>query len=382
VTIEPGALGGVRVLELGGIGPGPFAGMLLADFGADVVSVDRPPARSAVPGSERFEVLNRGKRSVIIDLKHREGPEIVLRLVEGTDVLIEGWRPGVAERLGLGPEACFRHNADLVYARMSGYGQDGPYAGEPGHDINYLGVAGALDAIGRAGQPPVFPVNFLGDFGGGGMVLAFGILCALRAAEAGGGGQVIDASMVEGVALLTAHIHGLRASGTWRDARGTNTFDSGSHYYEVYETADGKYVSVGALEPKFYANLLEALGIEGPPPDQLDRLSWPAMKERFRKVFRSRTREDWCRQMRGREACFGPVLSMTEVAHDQHNSAREAFIEVDGVLQPAPTPRLSRTSGVVRRAPPSAGQHTQEVLLERGFTNDEVAGLTDRRAVR
>lgn len=374
------ALDGVRVIELGAIGPAPFAAMMLADFGADVVRIDRPEA-DPTQAQGRDQVLHRNRRSIVVDLKHPRGAEIVLRLVEDAAVLLEGWRPGVAERLGVGPERCLERQPALVYGRMTGYGQHGPLAGAVGHDVNYLALSGALGAMGPADAPPVFPVNFLGDFGGGGMILAFGVLAALRAAERTGCGQVVDASMTDGVALLTAHVHGLRAAGAWHE-RGMNTFDGGSHFYNVYETSDGQHVAVGVMEPKFYAALLEVLELDDKElPDQLDRAGWATMKERLAAIFRTRTRDEWCARFEGRDACFSPVLSLDEAPAHPHHVARQSFLEIEGAVHPAPSPRLSRTPADVRRPPPLPGEHAREVL-ELSFTSDEVAALFESGAVR
>ncbi len=378
-----GPLQGVKVIELAGIGPGPFCGMMLADMGAEVLRIDR--ARN-VPGAERRnmsgDVLGRGRRSVGVDLKHPKGVETVLRLVEQADVLFEGFRPGVVERLGLGPEVCLARNPRLVYGRMTGWGQDGPLAKAAGHDINYIALAGALDAIGRAGEAPVPPLNLVGDFGGGGMLLAFGILAALVERGHSGKGQVIDAAMVDGAAILMAIFHGMRASGFWSDERGTNMLDTGAHFYDVYETADGKYVSIGSIEPQFYAELLRLSGLEGEKlPAQMDRSRWPELKERVAKVIKTRTRYEWCETMEGSDVCFAPVLSMAEAPQHPHNRARGTFVEVEGVSQAAPAPRFSRTPPDISRPPPHAGQHTDEALADWGLSADEIAQLREHKAI-
>ena len=378
-----GPLEGVRVIEIAGIGPGPFCAMMLADMGADVIRVDRAAAvRGGDPDVPPADVMNRGRRSVGVDLKSSEGVETVLRLVEGADALIEGFRPGVAERLGIGPDDCLGRNPRLVYGRMTGWGQDGPYAPTAGHDINYIALAGALESFGRAGQAPVPPLNMVGDFGGGGMLLAFGVVCGIVEARTSGSGQVVDAAMVDGAATLMTFVHGLAAMGVWHDERGTNMLDTGAHFYDVYETSDGGYVSIGSIEPQFYAELREKLGLDDDEWDaQMDRASWPDKKEKIAAVFRTRTRDEWCELLEGSDVCFAPVLSFTEAPSHPHNVARGTFTEVAGVVQPRPAPRFSRTDGAIRRPPPHAGQHTDDVLAEAGFSADELASLRDAGAI-
>jgi alpha-methylacyl-CoA racemase len=372
-----GPLQGIRVLELGAIGPGPFAAMVLADLGADVVRVDRPAAVHADARTAR-DLLARGRRSVVVDLKHPEGVEVALWLVESSDVLIEGFRPGVAERLGLGPDVCLDRNTRLVYGRMTGWGQDGPYARRAGHDINYIALAGALEPIGRPGQPPTPPLNLVGDFGGGGMLLALGIACALVERASSGKGQVIDAAIVDGAALLTTLFHSIPMG-----PRGTNALDGGAPYYDVYECADGKYVSIGAVEPEFYAELRRLLALEGPEWDaQRDRASWPDRKVDVAAVFRTRTRQEWCELFEGADACFAPVLSLDEAPGHPHNVARGTFVKHHGVVQPSPAPRFSRTPGALDRPPAPPGVHTDEVLAELGFGADELARLRAAGVVR
>ncbi|HET9731559.1 MAG TPA: CaiB/BaiF CoA-transferase family protein [Acidimicrobiales bacterium] len=378
-----GPLSGVKVVEVAGIGPGPFAAMMLADMGAEVVRVDRAQAvRGGDPASPPMDALNRGRRSIGVDLKHPDGVETVLRLVERADALIEGFRPGVAERLGIGPDVCLGRRPSLVYGRMTGWGQDGPYASMAGHDINYIALAGALHPIGRAGGPPVPPLNLVGDFGGGGMFLAFGVVCGLLEARTSGRGQVVDAAMVDGAAILTTMFHSFTAMGMWSPERGTNLLDTGAHFYDVYECSDGEYVSVGSIEPQFYAELLRLTGLEGDDlPHQMDRSHWPALKERLAAVFRTRSRDEWCKIMEGTDVCFAPVLSLTEAPEHPHNVQRSTFVEVGGVRQPAPAPRFSRTRPEVERPPAHAGQHTDEVLADWGFTEGEVANLRSAGAV-
>lgn len=379
-----GPLTGVKVIELAGIGPGPFCAMMLADMGADVIRVDR--AQSVVggdPDNPPADVLNRGRRSIGIDLKHPDGVEVLLGLVERADALIEGFRPGVCERLGFGPEVCLERNPALVFGRMTGWGQEGPYAHMAGHDINYIALAGALEAIGRAGQPPLPPLNLVGDFGGGGMLLAFGIACALVEARSSGRGQVVDAAMVDGAAVLMTMFHAFRAMGIWEDRRGSNLLDTGAYFYEVYETADGKYVSIGSLERQFYDTLLDKLGLADDPslPRQHDKSQWPAMKERFAEIFRTKTRDEWCALLEGTDACFAPVLSMAEAPEHPHNRARGTFVERDGVVQPAPAPRFSRTAAEIQRPPAFPGQHTDEILEDWDVAADRIAELRASGAI-
>jgi len=370
-----GPLDGIRVVELVGMGPGPFAGMMLGDLGADVLCVDRAGgAEGAI--DPRRDPTRRNRRSVCIDLKHPNGAELVLRLIESADALIEVFRPGVAERLGIGPDVCLERNPRLVYGRMTGWGQDGPLAADAGHDINYIAVAGALHPIGRRGAAPVPPLNLLGDYAGGGMLLTIGILAALAEAGRSGHGQVVDAAMVDGAALLTAFLHGMRAAGVWHDERGTNLVDTGAPFYNVYATADGRYVAVGALENRFYRNLLRGIGIDDvDPAEQMNQAGWPALGERFTRIFASRTRDEWCALFDGVDGCLTPVLAPGEVADHPHHHHRGSFVDVGGVVQPAPAPRFSRTPGAVRTPPPARGQDTDEALSDWGLTQDEIAVL-------
>ena len=383
-----GPLKGFRIVELAGIGPGPFAGMMLADMGADVIRVDRAESVREGSGANVFDVLGRGRRSVGVDLKHPDGREAVLRLVEHADALIEGFRPGVTERLGLGPDDCAARNPKLVYGRMTGWGQDGPYAPAAGHDINYIALSGTLGMIGRAGEPPVPPLNLIGDFGGGGMLLAYGVVCALLETSRSGQGQVIDAAMVDGAALLAAMIHGFRASGLWKDGRGVNMLDTGAFYYEVYETADGRYISLGSIETQFYDLMVRLTGLAddvdglGPLPEQSDRSSWPQMKERLGALIKTKTRDDWCSNLEHTDVCFAPVLEPGEAPRHPHNQARGTFVERDGVVQPAPAPRFSRTVPEIAGPPPGAGMHTDEALSAWGFSGDEISKLREVGAVR
>ncbi len=378
-----GPLDGIRIIEIAGIGPGPFAGMLLSDMGAEVLRIDRAQnVGGGNAGATSLDFLARNRRSVGVDLKHPEGVETVLRLVEKADAIYEGFRPGVMERLGLGPDVCLARNPRLVFGRMTGWGQDGPYASTAGHDINYIALAGALDPIGRRGEAPVPPLNLVGDFGGGGMFLAYGIVCALLEAQRSGQGQVVDAAMVDGAATLMTMMHGMRAMGFWTDERGSNLLDTGAHFYDVFETADGKYVSIGSIEPQFYAQLLKLTALEGEDlPRQMDRARWPELKERLAGIFKQKTRDEWCAVMEGSDVCFAPVLNMGEAAEHPHNVARGTFIQVAGHTQPGPAPRFSRTRTEVVRPPCAAGEHTDEALADWGFAADEVARLRDAKAI-
>ncbi len=407
-----GPLAGSRVIEMAGIGPGPFCAMMLADMGADVIRVDRAssvqgarsaasasrPSRavadesgsdsgsdSAATGASRpppIDPMSRGRRSIGVDLKAPGGPETVLKLAESADAMMEPFRPGVAERLGIGPEPCLRRNPRLVYGRMTGFGQDGPCAAMAGHDVNYIALAGALHPIGRQGEAPVPPLNLVGDFGGGGMYLAFGMVCALLEARSSGRGQVVDAAMVDGAASLMTMFYGLRAAGFWSDERGANLLDTGAPYYNVYETKDGRYISLGSLEPQFYAELRVRLGLDGPRWDkQGDRSRWPELRDELAEVVASKTRDEWCELLDGSDVCFAPVLSMDEAPDHPHNRHRGTFISADGVVQPAPAPRFSRTAASLSRPPPHAGQHTDEVLTELGMNTGEIAELRGCGAV-
>jgi alpha-methylacyl-CoA racemase len=371
-------LAGVKIVELAGIGPGPMTAMMLGDMGADVIRVDRtrPGAGDAVR-DPRYSVHGRSRRSIAIDLQKPEGVKLALRLVERADGLIEPFRPGVAERLGIGPDACLGVNPRLVYGRITGWGQDGPLAHAAGHDINYIALTGLLHAIGRAGGKPVPPLNLVGDYGGGGMLLAFGMVCGLLETQRSGRGQVVDAAMVDGAALLFGALFGLHGAGFWRDERGVNLLDSGAPFYEVYETRDGKFVCVGSLEPQFYSLLLEktGLGAAADLPSQMDRDHWPAMKERLAAIFKTKTRDEWCAAMEGTDVCFAPVLSIAEAPGHPHNKAREAYVDVDGVTQPAPAPRFSRTPPAVKSVAPRRGADTDAILQEHGVDPAEVAKL-------
>jgi alpha-methylacyl-CoA racemase len=378
-----GPLQGVTVIELAGIGPGPFAGTLLSDMGADVVRVERADWVDRMQGPYGFWVDGRGRRSVGVDLKHADGVETVLRLVEHADALIEGYRPGVTERLGLGPDACLARNPRLVYGRMTGWGQEGPLAQAAGHDINYISVAGALAHFGRAGQAPTPPLNMVGDYGGGAMFLAFGIVCALFEAKSSGQGQVIDAAMVDGAAYLMGPIWGLRNMGGMSDERGTNLLDTGAPFYDAYETADDKWVSIGSIEPQFYAELLQRLGIDPEGlPGQNDRAGWPAMKERLTAIFLTKTRDEWTALLEGTDVCFGPILTMTEAAEHPHIKERGTVVNFHDILQPAPAPRFSRTEAEIQGPAVAPGHDTEAVLASFGFSADEAAALLASGAVK
>jgi alpha-methylacyl-CoA racemase len=381
-----GPLTGIKVLEFEAIGPGPFCGMMLSDMGADVLLVERPQDPGlGVPRARWTDVMSRGRRSVTLDLKSPQGVQAALELADKADALIEGFRPGVMERMGLGPDVLLARNPRLVYGRMTGWGQDGPLAPRAGHDINYIALTGVLHAIGRAGGAPVPPLNLVGDFGGGGMLLAFGIACGLVEAKHSGKGQVVDAAMVDGASTLAAMFSGMMAADRWSEVRGENILDTGSPWYDTYETKDGKYVAIGSIEPKFYAELLERLGLAGASlPKQNDRAGWPVLREKFTAAFRSRTRDEWVAAFEGSDACFAPVLTFTEARENAHNVARGTFVESGGISQPGPAPRFSRTPGAIRGAPPERGQHGRSALADWGFSAQQIdalaklgAGFTD-----
>ena len=377
----PGPLEGLRAVEIVGLGPGPFCGMLLADMGAAVLRVDRVDAARTVDHSKpATSAMDRGKQAVAIDLKQPDGVEALLRLMEQADAFFEVFRPGVAERLGIGPDVALTRNPRLVYGRLTGWGQDGPYAQAAGHDIDYIALAGALEPLGRAGEKPTPPINVLGDFAGGGMLLAFGIACALVERGRTGAGQVVDAAMVDGAALMLTPFYGARASGFWGE-RGTNHLDTGAPFYEVYETADGKFVAVGTVEPKFYAELMARLGVEAELDAQYDKTRWPDEKKKLAEVFRTRTRDEWCALLEGTDACFAPVLTPVEAPDHPHNRARGTFVELAGVPQPAPAPRFSRSAAPTPAPATHPGGDTDAVLAGWGFDVDEVARLRDLGAV-
>ena len=372
-----GPLTGLRVVELASIGPGPLCAMLLADLGAEVIRIDRTePNGLGVPTKTRFEITGRNRQSVALDIKQKAGLDAALRLIDTADVLIEGWRPGVAERLGVGPDICLARNPKLVYGRMTGWGQEGPLAKAAGHDINYIALTGALHAIGPKDKPSP-PLNLVGDFGGGGMLLAFGMVCGLLEAQKSGKGQVVDAAMVDGTALLLGGLYGMAGAGLWNENdRETNVLDGGAHFYGTYETKDGKFVCVGSIEPQFYDLLLEKTGLKGESlPAQNDRKAWAQLKSRLAGIFRTKTRDEWCAIMEGSDVCFAPVLTMSEASKHPHAKARNAFVDVNGFAQPAPAPRFSRTKESIKGPAAKRGQHTDEVLSQRGFSAKEIGEL-------
>ena len=379
-----GPLQGITIIEIAGIGPGPFAAMSLADQGADVIRVERPGGSMFTAAhNPKLDFLNRGKRCISINLKEPEGVETVLSLLEKADALLEGNRPGVMERLGLGPEICLARNPALVYGRMTGWGQEGPMAQEAGHDINYVALSGALHAIGRAGEKPAIPLNLVGDFGGGGLMLAYGMVCALLEAKNSGRGQVVDAAMIDGASTLMASTFAANQVGFWTDERGTNLLDGGSHFYDVYETADGKYISLGSIEPQFYAALLEKLGDEATYfENQFDMENWPAMKDAMTAIILGKTRDEWDQVLSGADICYAPVLSMSEVRHHPHHQARGTFLDDGEVWQPAPAPRFSRTPGEIRGCAAAIGEHSEDILREFGFSEDEIARKLESGAVQ
>jgi alpha-methylacyl-CoA racemase len=375
-----GPLAGIRVVEMVGLGPCPFAAMMLADMGAEVIRIDRktsPAADNPFPMlGTRFDVMARGRRSLALDLKQPAAKAVVLQLLDKADVLLEGFRPGVMERLGFGPDACHARNPKLVYGRVTGWGQHGPLAQAAGHDLNYIALTGMLHATGRADSPPPPPLNLVGDFGGGAMMVAFGVVCALLEARTSGRGQVVDAAMTEGAALLGAMTYGLRAFGAWHDARESNLLDGGAPFYDSYACADGKFITIGSLEPQFYALLLKLTGASDPVFDtQMDQREWPRMKERFTALFKTRSRDQWCAVLEGTDVCFAPVLDMAEAPAHPHNQARATFIEVDGVTQPAPAPRFSRTPPAVAGAASKPGADGAAILADWGWSDDAIAAL-------
>ena len=379
-----GPLAGYKIIEIAGIGPGPFAAMMLSDMGAEVVRVERVQAvRDAPSSGAHWDVMLRGRKNIAIDLKQPDGVETLLQLVASADALIEGFRPGVMERLGIGPDVCIARNKKLVFGRMTGWGQDGPYANSAGHDINYIALAGALAHFGRAGEAPVPPLNMVGDFGGGGMLLAYGVVCALLEAQRSGVGQVVDAAMVDGSAILMSMFWGFKNIGMHdENARGTNMLDTGAHFYDVYKCSDDKYISIGSIEPQFYGQLLQLTGLagDGEFESQQDRTKWPMLKQRLVDVFATKSQAEWCRIMEGTDVCFAPVLTMSEAAKHPHNVARKTFVEIAGAVQPAPAPRFSRTTVPIPAAPAHAGANSREVLIDWGIKNIE--GLFDRGIVK
>ena len=382
-----GPLSGTRIVEFAGIGPAPFCATLLSDLGADVIRLNRvaevgqAPAETGV-GSLTEGILTRGRRSAAVNLKHPEGVATALELIGASDALLEGFRPGVMERLGVGPEVCLARNPRLVYGRLTGWGQEGPYARAAGHDLNYIALAGALAPIGRRGERPVPPLNIVGDFAGGGLLLAVGMVAALLEATRSGKGQVVDAAMVDGSAYLMMMMYELLGHGRWTEEREANPNDGGAHFYDLYETADQQYVSIAAMEPQFYTELLERTGLRNEDlPDQWDRSQWPALKERFAAVFRQKTQQEWCDLLEGTDTCFAPVLKMSEAPHHPHNVHRKTFVKVDGVLSPAPAPRFSRTPASVPSPPARPGEDTDAVLQECGLSHARIAALRAAGAI-
>ena len=374
-----GPLTGIRVVEMAGIGPGPFTAMMLSDMGAEVIRLDR---LSQAGAGHRANVLNRGRRSLALDLKNPKGVETALRLIDQADVLLEGFRPGVMERLGLGPDVCLQRNPGLVYGRMTGWGQTGPLAQAAGHDINYISIGGALGAMGYADRPPAPPLNLVGDFGGGAMYLLAGILAALVERASSGEGQVIDAAMTDGTASLLSPFYGLMAMNMWTTDRFSNRLDGGAFYYGSYECSDGKYISIGSLEPQFYALLLEKCNITDPSfKEQLDEDAWPEKRDKLAELFKTKTQQQWCELMEGTDVCFAPVLNLKEAPGHPHNVARETFVEVDGVTQPAPAPRFSRTPGAIQCSAAMAGEHSEQILSDWGYSAEEIAELKSSNAV-
>ncbi len=378
-----GPLQGLTIIEIAGIGPGPFAAMMLADMGAEVIRVARPNGGMlSGEGEPRLDFLNRGKRSICMNLKEPQAVQTVLDMLPRADAILEGNRPGVMEKLGLGPDECLARNPALVYGRMTGWGQEGPWSQTAGHDLNYVALSGALHGIGRAGEKPAVPLNLVGDFGGGGLLLAYGMVCALLEAKNSGKGQVVDAAMIDGAATLMSSTFGAFQAGFHSDTRGTNLLDSGSHFYEVYETADNKYISLGSIEPQFYAALLEKLGDDAEPfQNQWDMGNWPQLKEQMAAIIKRKTRDEWDAIFEGVDVCYAPVLSMSEVRHHPHHQARGSFVDDGQFWQPAPAPRFSRTKGEIRGPAVPAGTHSNEILQEFGFSEEQIAAMLAAGAV-
>jgi alpha-methylacyl-CoA racemase len=375
--MRQGPLAGLKIVEFAGIGPGPFCGMLLSDLGADVVRIDRQGGRGGAP----TDITARGRRSIAMDLKKPEAIEACLRLLDGADVVFEGFRPGVMERLGLGPDVVLKRNPKIVYGRMTGWGQTGPWSQAAGHDMNYIALTGALHAIGTKDKP-IPPLNLVGDFGGGALYLAFGMLAAVISARETGKGQVVDCAMTDGAASLMSMFYGMKASGIWKDERRLNMLDGGAHYYDTYKCADGKWISIGSIEPQFYALLLEKTGVNDPDfQRQQDRTIWPELNEKLAKIIASKTQAEWCELMDATDVCFAPVLTLEEAPKHPHNVARQTFVEVAGVTQPAPAPRFSATPGAIQGPPPSIGAHNREALADWGFSEAEIGALASAGAL-
>ncbi|MBU2645426.1 CoA transferase [bacterium] len=370
-----GPLKGIKIVEMGGIGPGPFCAQMLSDMGAEVIRIDRKGGSDYLVEA-KYSVLLRGRRSIAVDLKSTKGIEILLRLIRNADGLIEGYRPGVMERLGLGPEDCIKQNPKLVYGRMTGWGQKGPLAQAAGHDINYIALTGALNAMGEKNGKPLIPLNLVGDFGGGGLFLAFGLVCGLLEAKTSGKGQVVDAAMVDGASSLMGIFFGLKAAGLWKEERGSNILDGAAHFYNTYETSDKKWISVGSIEPQFYKILLKTAGIKDTEfNDQMDMQNWQTLKEKLAAVFKTKTRDEWCQLMENTDICFAPVLSMAEAKDHPHMKARNTIIDFNGFPQPAPAPRFSRTSPEIQGPPPEIGEHSEAILKDWGFNETEITDL-------
>jgi alpha-methylacyl-CoA racemase len=369
-----GPLVGYKVIELAGIGPNPMCAMLLADMGANVIRVDRvADSGLGIPMAPKYALLDRSRRSIAVDLKQREGVDLVLGMVEQADALIEGFRPGVMERLGLGPDDCAQRNPKLVYGRVTGWGQEGPLAMAAGHDLNYISLIGASHSIGRPGSPPPPPLNLVGDFGGGGVYLALGVLAALLEAQKSGEGQVVDAAMIDGAASLMTAVYGMHAAGIFNDNRGTNIVDGGAHFYDTYETSDGRYISIASIETKFYDELLELTGFEDSGREgHADREQWPACSEKMVALFKTKTRDEWCEVLEGSDVCFAPVLNMSEAPRHRHNAARDTFVESDGVMQPAPAPRFSRTPSSIQKPASAPGADSEAVLQDWGYSAEQI----------
>ena len=378
-----GPLVGYKVIELAGIGPNPMCAMMLADMGAEVIRVDRvADAGLGIAMEPKYALLDRGRRSIAVDLKQPAGVALILKMIEGADALIEGFRAGVTERMGLGPEDCWKRNPKLVYGRVTGWGQDGPLAKVAGHDVNYIALTGACYAMGYADRPPPPPLNLVGDFGGGGMLLAVGVLAGLLEAQKSGRGQVVDAAMTDGAAILMTAIYGMHGAGFFTDQRESNILDGGAHFYDTYETQDGKYISIASIETKFYQEFLERTGFSDPKHvDHRDRTRWAGRAEDMKALFLTKTRDEWCKALEGTDVCFAPVLSMTEAPKHPHNIARQTFVEHNGVTQPAPAPRFSRTPSAIQKAPSKHGADTDAVLKDWGFSSDDVAQLKSNRTV-
>ncbi len=375
-----GPLSGYKLIEIAGVGPTQLTGMLLADMGAEIVRVERlSKVELGVSMPGKYGLMNRSRRSIAIDLKQAQGREVVLQLCAGADALFEGFRPGVMERLGLGPQECMRRNERLVYGRMTGWGQEGPLAERAGHDPNYIGIAGVLACIGKKDEAPTYPLNLIGDFGGGALYLAMGLLAAMLEAAKSGKGQVVDAAMVDGAASMMTVFYGLLAAGIWKEQRGGNILDGGAHFVNTYRTKDDQYIVIAPLEERFYSELLDRLKISDPDlrAQQHNRERWPEFAARFQQIFLTKTRDEWCEIFEGSDACFAPALSLTEAAQHPHALARNAYVSIDGISQPAPAPRFSRTPAAIQSPPPETGQHTVEILQDWGFSEERISELGD-----